>query len=137
MIFILKVGLRNQFDLWITQKKVTIMLCYVKDFAPNKYRLAPNEQGMIKKVLKKVDPNFNLQPDPNFNNRYALTNGETIFGHVILTNRDNYPEIELSISAWSQDHNIGKYYLAGYHLGQILPQIRQPQLITTGYAKVK
>ena len=116
---------------------MTIMLCYVKDFAPNKYRLAPNEQGMIKKVLKKVDPNFNLQPDPNFNNRYALTNGETIFGHVILTNRDNYPEIELSISAWSQDHNIGKYYLAGYHLGQILPQIRQPQLITTGYAKVK
>lgn len=113
------------------------MLCYVKDFAPNKYRLAPNEQGMIKKVLKKVDPNFNLQPDPDFNNRYALTNGEIIFGHVILTNRNNYPEIELSISAWSQDHNIGEYYLAGYHLGQILPQIRQPQLITTGYAQIK
>lgn len=113
------------------------MLCYVKDFAPNKYRLAPNEQDLIKKLLKKVDPNFNLKPDPNFNNRYRLTNGEIIFGHLILTNRDNYPEIELSISAWSQDHAISKYYLAGYHLGQILPQIRQPQLITTSYAKVK
>ena len=116
---------------------MAIMLCYVKDFAPNKYRLAPNEQGLIKKLLKKVDPNFNLKPTPNFNNRYRLTNGETIFGYLILTNRDNYPEIELSISAWSKDHAISKYYLAGYHLGQILPQIRQPQLMTTGYAKVK
>lgn len=113
------------------------MLCYVKDFAPNKYRLAPNEQDLIKTLLKKVDPNFNLQPDPEFNDRYRLTNGEIIFGYVILTNRDNYPEIELSISAWSQDHAISKYYLAGYHLGQILPQIRQLQLITRSYAKAK
>lgn len=113
------------------------MLCYVKDFAPNKYRLAPNEQDLIKTLLKKVDPNFNLKPDPEFINRYVLTNGEIIFGHLILTNRDNYPEIELSISAWSKDHAISKYYLAGYHLGQILSQIRQPQLTTTSYAKVK
>ena len=119
------------------QKKVILMLCYVKDFAPNKYRLASNEQGLIKNVLKKVDPNFNLKSDSDFNNRYALTNGEIIFGHLILTNRDNYPEIELSISAWSKDHAISKYCLAGYQLGQILPKIRQPQLITTSYAKVK
>ena len=113
------------------------MLCYVKDFAPNKYRLAPNEQDLIKTLLKKVDPNFNLKPDPEFINRYVLTNGEIIFGHLILTNRDNYPEIELSISTWSQDHAISKYYLAGYHLGQMLPKIRQPQLITRRYAKIK